>query len=63
MKQINSNYNTRGRKTKFFSVVGSNDKVHFTTIMEDVTEREAMIEAGRPSMTTSMWPLLGPCWT
>lgn len=41
MKQINSNYNTRGRKTKFFSVVGSNDKVHFTTIMEDVTEREA----------------------
>ena len=59
MKQINSNYNTRGRKTKFFS----NDKVHFTTIMEDVTEREAMIEAGRPSMTTSMWPLLGPCWT
>lgn len=47
MKQINSNYNTRGRKTKFFSVVGSNDKVHFTTIMEDVTEREAMIEAGR----------------
>lgn len=47
MKQINSNYNTRGRKTKFFSVVGSNDKIHFTTIMEDVTEREAMIEAGR----------------
>jgi hypothetical protein len=47
MKQINSNYNTRGRKTKFFSVVGSNDKVHFTTIMEDVTEREAMIEAGK----------------
>ena len=47
MKQINSNYNTRERKLKFFSVVGSNDKVHFTTLMDDVTEREAMVEAGK----------------
>ena len=47
MKQINSNYNTRGRKLKFFSVVGSNDKAHFTTLMDDVTEREAMVEAGK----------------
>lgn len=47
MKQINSNYNTRGRKLKFFSVVGSNDKVRFTTLMDDVTEREAMVEAGK----------------